>query len=168
MKTEPRKHTGPEHKSKPGIVDVKRPGFAKARVDTFKRYSAVRMGILLLVGPPVEGSRSYLLTVRCARKHEFDIASRNLARGIWCAECARIETDLLKEAELKLLQAHAQRMGGLCLSGAYKSAKVPVKWRCFAGHEWGANWDNVKNKNSWCPICQKAAPRPGRAKKIPR
>lgn len=47
----------------------------------------------------------------------------------------------------------AAKRGGVCLSEQYIHAKLPLRWRCHAGHIWEATWSNVSNHKSWCPAC---------------
>ena len=47
----------------------------------------------------------------------------------------------------------AEERGGKCLSTKYEGNKKPMKWQCSKGHEWGAKFDKIKNKKTWCPDC---------------
>ena len=57
--------------------------------------------------------------------------------------------------KLGIQDAHevAQRHGGKCLSEAYESNRLHLRWKCAAGHEWNANLKSVKDNGSWCSIC---------------
>lgn len=54
---------------------------------------------------------------------------------------------------IKSLQEFAETKGGECLSYSYTNSRTKYKWKCKKGHEWEATWANIKNKDSWCPIC---------------
>lgn len=54
---------------------------------------------------------------------------------------------------IELMQQIAHDRGGECLSGAYVNAHTKLLWRCAEGHEWEARPHNIKNSDSWCPIC---------------
>ncbi|HEU4655242.1 MAG TPA: hypothetical protein VFS47_14740, partial [Steroidobacteraceae bacterium] len=51
---------------------------------------------------------------------------------------------------------HARNLGGKLLSDKYETARTPLAWQCEARHRWKASYDNVINKESWCPTCAKA------------
>ena len=42
---------------------------------------------------------------------------------------------------------------GICLSKNFIHKDKKLLWQCEFNHQWEASWGNVKNKNSWCPIC---------------
>lgn len=51
------------------------------------------------------------------------------------------------------LRAIAAARKGELLSEVYVDAKSKLKWKCERGHVWSASAENVKGKNSWCPVC---------------
>lgn len=110
------------------------------------------------------GNSCYRLSMACRCGCRYLILTKDLARGYGCPECR--ERDRHKAAQRFLLQAKelAARRGGRCLSASYENARTPLEWSCAFGHHWRASLDNVKGKRSWCPTCQRRAPRPGRRK----
>ena len=50
-------------------------------------------------------------------------------------------------------QAHAQNLGGSCLSSKYERSQVKLQWRCKLGHQWDATYGNVVCSGSWCQRC---------------
>ena len=47
----------------------------------------------------------------------------------------------------------AKEHEGDCLNTEYINCITKMRWRCKEGHEWEANLNNVKNRNTWCPEC---------------
>ena len=47
----------------------------------------------------------------------------------------------------------AARKEGKCLSKKYVNNRLKLEWECKDGHRWRASWNNIKEKNSWCPHC---------------
>lgn len=92
--------------------------------------------------------------VRCENGHHFKIKPKNILRGAWCAECR----PLPRQSEfLATAISVARKHGGKLLSGEYENARVKLDWRCKEGHKWAASFDNVVNKESWCPTCNFAS-----------
>lgn len=69
-------------------------------------------------------------------------------RDRWCPVCAGTIKATIKE-----LRDHAKSKGGKLISSEYKACESPVTWECSEGHTWKNSWNNVKNKNQWCPHC---------------
>ena len=92
---------------------------------------------------------------RCADGHEWDARLDNIVHGNnWCRICslaanapARIANNLRSAREL------AASKGGECLATENFSVRVLVDWRCASGHEWRANFHNMRHQGSWCPTC---------------
>lgn len=86
---------------------------------------------------------------RCAKSHEWKSAPGTMRhRGTWCPHCAGKVKLTIEE-----MQQIAISRGGQCLSEDYVNGSTKLHWRCRSGHEWMATPDNVKNGESWCPIC---------------
>lgn len=49
-------------------------------------------------------------------------------------------------------QEVAKSKGGQCLSNSYIHANEKLLWKCKAGHEWWAIYNNIKG-GSWCRKC---------------
>jgi len=54
---------------------------------------------------------------------------------------------------LEICQQAATEAGGECLSTSYKDIRTKMRWRCAKGHEWFANFTNIRHQNEWCPYC---------------
>jgi hypothetical protein len=123
--------------------------FRKQRHDLLERLASKRGGSLL--------ERDYVgghlpLTVRCANGHRFQLTAKNLMRGLWCARCRPLN----RQSEfLELAHKHARKQGGKLLSDKYETARTLLQWQCESRHKWQASYDNVINKQSWCPTCAK-------------
>ena len=68
----------------------------------------------------------------------------------WCPVCAGNAP-----LDLRRLQEHAARRGGECLATEYVNNRSKVTWKCEHGHIWEAAPNNVLNKDSWCPNCNR-------------
>jgi hypothetical protein len=87
---------------------------------------------------------------RCAKGHEWVAAPATIlsSRGTWCPYCARKAKLTIQE-----MRQIAIARDGKCLSDNYINGSTKLRWQCRSGHEWLATPDNVKNGESWCPIC---------------
>ena len=86
---------------------------------------------------------------RCAKGHEWAATPFTIKNGdSWCPYCARKAKLTIEE-----MRQIAILRGGECLSESYVNGSTKLQWRCRSGHEWLAAPDNVKNGESWCPIC---------------
>lgn len=86
---------------------------------------------------------------RCAKGHEWESAPATMRHaGTWCPYCAGKAKLTIEE-----MQEIAKSRGGECLSKIYINGSTKLHWRCHLGHEWIATPDNVKNNESWCPVC---------------
>jgi hypothetical protein len=64
-----------------------------------------------------------------------------------------------KRKSLRFCQKIAESRSGMCLSSEYKNNRTHLLWRCKNEHIWEAWLNNVKDNNSWCPICEPKSPR---------
>ena len=64
-------------------------------------------------------------------------------------------TRTINITRLQALIEIANAKGGECLSTEYINAKTKMNWCCAEGHEWIADADQIKNKGTWCPKCNK-------------
>lgn len=91
---------------------------------------------------------------QCAEGHEWEAAPAEIMRGSWCRKCNSIK---MKDT-IESMYDVARLKGGECLSTIYDGAQNKLLWRCGNGHEWYAKPGNVKNNNSWCPVCSGRKP----------
>ncbi len=93
------------------------------------------------------------LKFRCKREHEFETTPTNVKNNdSWCPTCEEKE-----ELTLKEFQDIAKERRGECLSTEYKNIRTKLRFRCKKGHEFEATPNDVKHKDSWCPICPERA-----------
>ena len=85
----------------------------------------------------------------CSEKHRWESKYSHVKNGSWCPKCAGVTKVTMEDAN-KL----AEKMGGECISKSIINVKSLLKWRCFEGHEWEANYSNINN-GKWCPECSK-------------
>lgn len=86
---------------------------------------------------------------RCISGHEWEATFGSVkSLGSWCPHCSgRARLDISHAQNL------ASERGGLCLSTSYENSKSALRWKCAKGHEWQANFNDIKNSGSWCPEC---------------
>ena len=58
----------------------------------------------------------------------------------------------MKTLSLADLKKHAEKHKGVLLSQEYAGVSRKYHWKCNEGHEWHANWNNVR-RGSWCKWC---------------
>jgi len=92
----------------------------------------------------------------CNEGHEWSATWNTVQQGSWCRKCS-YQTKNKKtgqEASVILckMREHAITFGGKLLSTRYNNVSSLYHWRCEEGHEWMANWNNVR-RGSWCKKC---------------
>ena len=93
------------------------------------------------------------LKFRCKNGHEFEATPNGVKdKDSWCPTCAGV-----KKLTLKEFQDIAKERRGECLSTEYKNIITKLRFRCMNGHEFEAIPNDVKFKDSWCPICSERA-----------
>ena len=68
-----------------------------------------------------------------------------------CREC--LNKRKYKRLTIQDCREFAKSKGGKCLSTEYTDNKTKMSWQCEKFHIWSANFDSIKNKDSWCPEC---------------
>ena len=125
---------------------------------TSKEFKAQRYAELAKIAKKQGGelkTRTYTIlhkpmTAVCRQGHRFTITPKNILRGSWCKKCRPIPR---QNEFLKIAKQVAKDNGGRCLSKEYVNARLKLVWQCKRKHQWEAIFDNVANKNSWCPVC---------------
>ncbi|MBT3583655.1 MAG: hypothetical protein HN509_02005 [Halobacteriovoraceae bacterium] len=60
--------------------------------------------------------------------------------------------------DLNIMQEHAAKLGGKCLSVEYKNSTYRLLFECEKGHKWRATPLEIMGKKSktgsWCPQCK--------------
>jgi hypothetical protein len=59
----------------------------------------------------------------------------------------------MSKLTIQEMQNLAKSRGGRCLSKKYVDNKTKLKWQCSKGHLWEARPHDIKDGNTWCPIC---------------
>jgi len=89
------------------------------------------------------------LNFRCKEGHEFEARAASVKYiETWCPTCAK-----KKKLTLEEFQEIAKERGGVCLSTEYDNSFTKLEFLCARGHRFEAKPVNVKNNDSWCPIC---------------
>lgn len=74
----------------------------------------------------------------------------------WCPDCGRENTRQKNKLTdgLERAKAHAQKLGGECLSTEFKGTRPKLLWKCGnPEHDaWSARFDHVV-RGGWCPQC---------------
>jgi len=86
---------------------------------------------------------------QCDKGHEWDAVYYSVKRGCWCPCCFKIGISLTI-GEMKEI---AKSRGGVCLSDKYVNISTKLRWQCSEGHIWEAIPNNIKENNTWCPVC---------------
>jgi hypothetical protein len=70
-------------------------------------------------------------------------------KNSWCPACVK-----LNKPDISSLYQVAIARGGTLLSSVYNNNRDKLIWKCDKGHVWSATWNNIKDKNQWCPVCK--------------
>ncbi|GBB89271.1 hypothetical protein RclHR1_15970005 [Rhizophagus clarus] len=88
---------------------------------------------------------------KCNKGHEWSAKLHGIKNlNTWCPKCAGNKRLTLEEAN-----QIASIKNGRCLSEKYLNGRQNLLWQCSIGHKWLASLERVKNKNSWCPECNR-------------
>jgi hypothetical protein len=99
-------------------------------------------------------NRSPLL-FECQEGHRWETCWKNIDKGAWCPECAKIKSQGANNSRFDSIENMRQiaiARGGNCVSSEYLGAHVKLMWKCSLGHEWEAKPNSIKN-GTWCPKC---------------
>ena len=87
---------------------------------------------------------------RCENNHTWSARADHIKnRNQWCPKCAKNT-----KININDLKKIAKTRGGLLLSKKYVNSRLKLKWKCKNNHLFSSTANNVKNHNSWCPICK--------------
>lgn len=84
----------------------------------------------------------------CNKKHQF-LAKWNHIKdnNRWCPYCTGHMRIDIEEVKKYAIDKH-----GKLISMEYKNRHTKMLWECEKGHQWKANWHNIKT-GKWCPEC---------------
>merc|ERR1739848_52916 len=119
----------------------------RGTIDEAKLLAHSKNGVCLSKQMQCTSSR---LQWKCSEGHQWETTFNIVKQGHWCPYCARNASRLTLNDAKKL----AQTRGGDCLSDTYVSLKKNLIWQCSKGHQWQANYSNVRS-GTWCPICSR-------------
>lgn len=91
---------------------------------------------------------------KCENGHTWAAVPTDILKGTWCRECSLVA----KRDTIEIMRELAAKRGGRCLSDVYVDQHYRLRWQCAEGHEWDAQPKNIKNRNSWCPVCARRRP----------
>lgn len=94
------------------------------------------------------GQTDALLEWECALGHRWRARAKSIAAGKWCHICAGNKRLTIDDA-----RALAASRGGKCISDQLPSTRHKLVWECAHGHRWNANYNQLSNCGSWCPVC---------------
>jgi len=86
----------------------------------------------------------------CSEGHRWEVVSHKALNSSWCPTCNG--TKVIRNT-IEMMQEIALKRGGKCLSKVYKNSESKLEWECSEGHRWFASAHGVKNKGSWCKVC---------------
>lgn len=118
----------------------------KPTINDIQKHANKKNGLLISTNY-INASTSLLW--QCEFNHQWEATWNNIkGKDSWCPTCTGQNKPNINE-----LQKFAELKNGKLLSIEYISARLNLLWECSEGHQWKANWDNIKNKNNWCPYC---------------
>ena len=120
-------------------------GSKKSTIEQMNKLAKMRGGKCLSTN--YVNDRTKLIWI-CANGHEWETTPSKIKQGSWCPSCAHNAPVGIEDA-FKI----AQKRNGECLSKVYSNARKPLLWQCSEKHQWKASLDSVKNKGTWCIIC---------------
>jgi hypothetical protein len=102
----------------------------------------------------------------CGKVWKTSISHRTHSRT-GCPECAKKKIgDAQRTLSIEIFKKIAEKKGGKCLSEEYVTQLTKLEFECAKGHRWAALPVNLRNKGSWCPVCQKDKSSKGRMQSI--
>lgn len=78
----------------------------------------------------------------------------NSRRIAGCDSCARTKYGQSRILGLAALQSFASKHEGECLSKEYVRRNYTYEWKCKEGHFFSGNFNNMKFRNKFCPVCE--------------
>jgi hypothetical protein len=92
----------------------------------------------------------YKMLWECSKGHKWKATWNSINSGNkWCAICARNVKPTIEECCEYVKNEH----NGRCCNTIYVNSHVRMLWECSEGHQWKTNWNGIKNKKTWCPVC---------------
>ena len=79
----------------------------------------------------------------------------NRRRVSGCDICNRSAQGEKHKLSIDSLHEFASKFGGELLSDSYVQRRWIYKWKCFDGHEFEGNFNNMVFRNQFCPECEK-------------
>jgi len=119
------------------------------------------------------------LSWQCKLGHRWKATLHSVINGSWCPECSLLPKDSTVSAEvavkssaitqtqalkrrvhnnkikLAIARRIAEEQGGRCLSPAYSSGRVKLRFECADNHPFEMLLGRLR-KGDWCPTCAKA------------
>ena len=85
----------------------------------------------------------------CDKLHKWEAKWNNIkGQNQWCPYCFGNLKPNISE-----LQEYAKIKNGKLISTTYINSSDKMLWECKELHKWEATWHNIKDRNSWCPVC---------------
>ena len=119
--------------------------YKRHTIESLKKFAKSKNGKCL--SNEYINSKTHLLW-ECSLGHKWEATSSNILKNKWCPVCSGT-----KKHSIEVFQTIAENKGGKLISENYVNIDENMEWECAKGHRWFASGNNVKLKNTWCPIC---------------
>jgi hypothetical protein len=87
--------------------------------------------------------------------HKWRTSGSELLHGAWCKQCAMRSLKKSHTGSIHDVIEYAKQHKGVILSEEYIGAAGKYRFRCQHRHEFTAKLSNLKNRDQWCPVCEK-------------
>ena len=88
---------------------------------------------------------------KCEHGHMWSSKPSHILRGHGCPVCKQRATLTNRVVDERL----SRKDEVIYRSGKVVNSKTKIKWKCEYDHEWEASPDNILNKGTGCPVCNK-------------
>jgi hypothetical protein len=97
----------------------------------------------------------------CGKGHSWQATIYNRTKNkSGCPACAQ---NASRRYSIEEIQTIAKERGGKCLTKAYTSCRVKIRFSCKEGHIWETRADSVLYTDKWCPACaRRKRPQPAK------
>lgn len=118
----------------------------KTNIVELQKYAKTKNGKLI----STEYINAHIPVIwECDKLHQWKAKWNTIKdQGSWCPYCfGNLKPDISE------LQEYAKIKNGKLISIEYINSSSKMLWECKELHQWEATWHNIRDKNSWCPIC---------------
>nr|QBK88384.1 MAG: hypothetical protein LCMiAC01_00480 [Mimivirus LCMiAC01] len=121
------------------------------RINTFNKYKKMieEYGGICITTIETYSSSNTRITWKCKECHVQKTKPWEFTKS--CNHCVICCNNV--KLTLEQMQEIAIQREGKCLSDKYINGKTKLLWECANRHQWLAAPMYVKNKTTWCPVC---------------